>query len=65
MSRHQRVPAEAIETIVIRSPAQHRAILAELDAVAPDPERPPLPAGHPTSWGAINAGTVLEGSRYA
>ncbi|MGA3398755.1 MAG: AsnC family protein [Acetobacteraceae bacterium] len=26
-----------------------------------DPQREPLPAGHPTSWDAINAGTVLEG----
>jgi len=24
----------------------------------------PLPAGHPESWGAITAGTLLEGSPY-
>jgi hypothetical protein len=29
-----------------------------------DPEREPLPAGHPTSWNAINAGTVLQGQPY-
>jgi hypothetical protein len=29
-----------------------------------DPLREPLPAGHPTSWNAINAGTVLEGEPY-
>jgi hypothetical protein len=29
-----------------------------------DPAREPLPAGHPRSWDAINAGTVLEGSPY-
>ena len=29
-----------------------------------DPEREPLPAGHPKSWDAINAGTVLEGAAY-
>ena len=29
-----------------------------------DPLRDPLPAGHPTSWDAINAGTVLEGEQY-
>lgn len=29
-----------------------------------DPQREPLPAGHPTSWDAINAGTVLEGEPY-
>ena len=23
--------------------------------------RPPLPAGHPESWGAITRGTVLDG----
>lgn len=23
-------------------------------------DRPPLPAGHPDSWGAINRGTALE-----
>lgn len=29
-----------------------------------DPERDALPAGHPTSWGAITQGTVLEGLPY-
>lgn len=29
-----------------------------------DPEREPLPAGHPVSWDAINAGTVLQGEPY-
>ena len=29
-----------------------------------DAEREPLPAGHPASWDAINAGTVLEGQPY-
>jgi hypothetical protein len=29
-----------------------------------DPLREPLPAGHPRSWDAINAGTVLEGEPY-
>lgn len=29
-----------------------------------DPSRPPLPAGHPRSWGVITAGTVLEDSPY-
>ena len=26
--------------------------------------RPPLPAGHPISWGAITVGTVLEDSQF-
>jgi len=29
-----------------------------------DPGREPLPAGHPVSWGAITAGTLLAGSPY-
>lgn len=33
-------------------------------ALPEDPERPPLPAGHPRSWNAINAGTALEGTPY-
>ena len=27
-------------------------------------ERPARPAGHPATWGAITAGTVLEGAEY-
>jgi hypothetical protein len=30
-----------------------------------DPARDPLPPGHPRSWAAITAGTVLEGVPYA
>lgn len=29
-----------------------------------DPDREPLPAGHPATWDAITAGTVLEGEVY-
>ena len=29
-----------------------------------DPEREPLPAGHPRTWGAITADTVLDGMPY-
>jgi hypothetical protein len=29
-----------------------------------DPDRPPLPPGHPRSWQPLIAGTVLEGSAY-
>ncbi len=29
-----------------------------------DPSRDPLPAGHPRSWDAINAGGVLQGTPY-
>ena len=31
---------------------------------AEDPERPPMPPGHPESWGAIIRGTCLEGMPY-
>ena len=27
-------------------------------------DRPPLPAGHPDTWGLINAGTCIEGAPY-
>jgi hypothetical protein len=30
-----------------------------------DPARDPLPPGHPRSWAAITAGTVLQGVPYA
>lgn len=29
-----------------------------------DPERDPLPSGHPRSWGAITQGSVLDGEPY-
>jgi hypothetical protein len=29
-----------------------------------DPDRPPMPPGHPTSWGAIVTGTCLEDTPY-
>ena len=29
-----------------------------------DPDRPPLPPGHPVSWGAIVAGTCLADTPY-
>ncbi len=29
-----------------------------------DAERPPLPAGHPLTWGALLEGTILEGTPY-
>jgi hypothetical protein len=36
---------------------------APVPAPATD-DREPLPAGHPTSWGPLLAGTLLEGSEY-
>jgi hypothetical protein len=37
---------------------------AEFVPAPEDPLRDPLPAGHPTSWDAINKGTTLEGEPY-
>jgi hypothetical protein len=38
--------------------------LADFVPAPEDPQREPLPAGHPRSWDAINLGTVLEGEPY-
>ena len=42
---------------VERPPANAVAVLDESD-------RPPLPAGHADSWGAINRGTGLDGVAF-
>ncbi len=42
----------------------HRPRLQTLAPPADDPDRPPLPAGHPRTWGPINRGTTLEGTPY-
>ena len=47
------------QQIGARPPAPEATGLAEADN-----EREPLPAGHPRSWGALVAGTLLEGSEY-
>lgn len=31
---------------------------------AEDMSRPPLPAGHPRTWGLLTDGTVLDGAAY-
>lgn len=46
-----------------------RRLGAELPAMgfvppAEDPKREALPPGHPTSWGVITDGTLLEGDAY-
>jgi hypothetical protein len=41
-----------------------RLPVAELSPIVEDPDRPPLPPGHPTTWGLITAGTSLEGEAY-
>ena len=35
----------------------------EAEALA-DPDRPPLPAGHPHAWAILTAGTTLAGTAY-
>ncbi len=37
---------------------------ADFEPPPEDPERPPLPSGHPASWGAIIKGTLSEGMAY-
>lgn len=36
----------------------------DFSPVSHDPEREPLPAGHPRTWGALVAGTLLAGTDY-
>jgi hypothetical protein len=38
--------------------------LAESKPGMEDMDRPPLPAGHPVSWGVLTENTVLEGVAY-
>ena len=39
--------------------------IAAFVPVAPElDDRRPMTAGHPVSWGAITAGTLLEGARF-
>lgn len=42
-----------------RPPADHAPTPA-----SGDPARPPLPPGHPVSWGLLTRGTTLEGVPY-
>jgi hypothetical protein len=44
-------------------PARSAAIAKPAEA-QPDPQREPMPAGHPVSWGLLIEGTCLEGSPY-
>ena len=49
-SRHQSQPSEHVVYVVRGRPGP-------LD-------RPPMPSGHPVSWGAITEGTMLEQAVY-
>lgn len=46
-------------------PGRAPCIRASVRPIIIADDREPLPAGHPASWGAITAGTTLEGSAYA
>ena len=74
--RRRRVEAASWETIATELVLPLAVVIArgrQLGLPAPrpsaagpaeDPMRDPLPAGHPASWDAINAGTVLRGVAY-
>ncbi len=42
---------------------QHRTPIRITGRPGPQ-DRPPLPAGHPVTWGLLVAGTTLEGMGY-
>jgi hypothetical protein len=43
----------------------HRTLASIATYPSERPElRPPLPAGHPVSWGALTRGTVLDGEAW-
>lgn len=53
-----RLPSSRLGTHLVQRPA---------DRVVGRPgilDRPPLPSGHPVSWGAITDGTVLDHAPY-
>ena len=63
---------EEIEATLAVSQEAARARADRIGALAPirgstiamDPDREPLPAGHPRSWGILTEGTWLAGTRY-
>lgn len=48
--------------IIVSAPPRHIIYVARGRPAHDD--RGPLPPGHALSWGAINAGTVLDGAEY-
>lgn len=55
---------------VSRNAAAERAKILKIKMERPElvpveaPDRPPLPPGHPLSWGLLVADTILAGSAY-
>jgi len=53
-------PEEAFAADIKR----HRATIFVVRGRPGQNDRPALPAGHPTTWGAITRGTVLDSAEY-
>lgn len=47
-----------------RAPPPPADPAADAQAALRDPAREPMPPGHPVAWGAITAGTSLDGHAY-
>ena len=73
--RRRRVEGASWETIAAELSLPVRAVVERAhrigagrthtsDSAPQDPLREPLPAGHPDSWDALTAGTVLQGQPY-
>jgi len=56
------VPTASLRWIAAR---RETSPTAEIITAPDDPDREPLPAGHPETWGIIVAGTCLAGTEYA
>jgi hypothetical protein len=69
---HSRPPRRTLREPLLKGVTPMRAARRPAAAVDDTPakprlgpvERPPLPAGHAVSWGAITAGTLLDGAAY-
>ncbi|HUB14077.1 MAG TPA: AsnC family protein [Acetobacteraceae bacterium] len=73
--RRRRIEGASWETIAAELSLHVRVVIARArrlgirmdpitDPPPEDPLREPLPAGHPRTWRALTAGTVLQSERY-
>lgn len=57
-------PSDVTGDLPPEGPLTEEPLAEEPLTEEPLAEREPLPAGHPDSWGAITAGTLLDGTPY-